>query len=210
MQVWGRATSINVQKVLWILEELGFNYRRHDLGGKFGGLSTQHYVAMNPSRRVPTLEDGSLILWESNVIVRYLARKDPERIFIGATLKDDARADIWMEWFQNNLYAHFLTVFHHAFRLKEENRDAQLCEDALQKLNEGYQLLDHHLEGQNFVCGDTLTMGDVPVGSSLYRYFTLPIKRPILPNVEAYYARLSARPTYQDYVMVSYDSLREV
>lgn len=209
MQVWGRATSVNVQKVLWALEELGIKYQRHDLGGEFGGLDAEDYTAMNPSRRVPTLKDGDLVLWESNVIVRYLARKDPERRLIGATLAEDALADIWMDWFQNNAYPSFLTVFYQAFRLREDNRDPKVLEQALHSLTESLQLLDRHLEGRDFVCGDDLSMGDIPVGSWLYRYFTLPIARPDLPALSAYYQRLSARPAFSGTVMTSYASLRE-
>lgn len=209
MQVWGRATSVNVQKVLWSLEELGVKYNRHDVGGEFGGLGSEHYTAMNPSRRIPTLEDGPLILWESNVIVRYLARKDPKRQLIGSTLADDAGADVWMEWFQNNVSAAFITMFYHTYRLREENRDPQVLAQAMDKLAEGFQLLNAHLESRDFVCGAALSMGDIPVGSCLYRYFTLPIERPDLPALAAYYQRLSARPAYRSAVMIPYDSLRE-
>ena len=75
IKLLGRANSINVQKVHWCLEELGLPYERTDVGGAFGGNNTPEYLAKNPNGRVPTLEDDGFVLWESNVIVRYLAAK---------------------------------------------------------------------------------------------------------------------------------------
>ena len=71
-KLWGRATSYNVQKVAWVLQELNLPYDRIDAGGAFGGLDDAHYVAMNPNKRVPTFIEGDLVLLESNAICRYL------------------------------------------------------------------------------------------------------------------------------------------
>ena len=75
LRVWGRNASINVQKVMWAIGELGLEHERIDAGGAFGHLDTEAYGTLNPNRRIPTLQDGSLVLWESNVVVRYLASK---------------------------------------------------------------------------------------------------------------------------------------
>jgi glutathione S-transferase len=74
LRIWGRTNSINVQKVLWCCHELGLDYERIDAGSDFGVTDTPEYVAMNPNRLVPTIDDGDIRLWESNVIVRYLAQ----------------------------------------------------------------------------------------------------------------------------------------
>jgi glutathione S-transferase len=71
--VWGRRNSMNVQKVMWTLGELGLDYQRHDVGGSFG--VDDQYKAKNPNAVVPTIEDGELTLYESNACVRYLARQ---------------------------------------------------------------------------------------------------------------------------------------
>ena len=71
-----------------------------------------------------------------------------------------------------------------------------------------YGILDQHLEGRNFVAGDVLTMGDIPLAATLYRYFTLEIERPALANVEAYYRRISERAAYAEHVKISYEDMR--
>jgi glutathione S-transferase len=75
LKIWGRTNSINVQKVLWRCGELNINYERIDAGLQFGVNNTPEYKAMNPNALVPTINDDGLILWESQAIVRYLARK---------------------------------------------------------------------------------------------------------------------------------------
>ena len=70
--IWGRANSVNVQKVLWCLHELEISYQRIDAGMQFGKNNEAAYLAMNPNGRVPTLVDGDYVLWESNSVMRYL------------------------------------------------------------------------------------------------------------------------------------------
>ena len=81
LKIWGRANSINVQKVLWCCGELGLEYERIDAGNEFGVTKTPEYLALNPNALVPTIEDGDVRLWESNVIVRYLAHKSGDSRF---------------------------------------------------------------------------------------------------------------------------------
>ena len=78
MRLWGRKNSINVQKVLWCLAELGLkegkDFERIDAGLRFGVNNTPVFLKLNPNGLIPTLEDGDVVLWEPNTIMRYLAR----------------------------------------------------------------------------------------------------------------------------------------
>lgn len=207
MRLWGRKTSVNVQKVLWALEELGLDYERLDAGGAFGGLDDPAYLAMNPMRKVPTLVDGDLVIWESNAVVRYLARAYGGPL-AGRDPVEAGRADMWMEWFQNNPYPQFIALFYQLVRLPRDERDAAKRDHAIKVVSENFAILDRHLSDRDFVSGNTFTMGDIPVGSALYRYYTMDFDRPNLPALAAYYDRLSQRPAYRETVMTSYDSLR--
>jgi glutathione S-transferase len=75
LKIWGRPNSINVQKVMWTVSELGLEAERLDAGLEFGVVSEPWFKTYNPNRLVPTIEDDGFVLWESNVIVRYLAAK---------------------------------------------------------------------------------------------------------------------------------------
>jgi glutathione S-transferase len=208
MQLLGRATSVNVQKVLWTLEELGVAYDRKDMGGAHGGLDTASYAAMNPNRRVPTLIDGDLVVWESNAVVRYLANAYDGGSLAGATVADVARADMWMEWFQNNCYTQFIGLFYQTVRQPKFERDPKQRDRFSSALCKNYEMLESHLANQPYVAGDKLSMGDIVVGSSLYRFYTMEFDRPDFPALGAYYNRLGQREAYRNTVMTSYDSLR--
>ncbi|MEP3394146.1 MAG: glutathione S-transferase N-terminal domain-containing protein [Litoreibacter sp.] len=209
LKLWGRATSYNVQKVAWIVEELGLECSRMDAGGAFGGLDDPEYIAMNPNKRVPTLVDGDQVLWESNAICRYLARAyDAQSALAHETLIADAQADMWMEWFQNNVYTNSIALFHQTVKLPPSQRSASTREAVLDGLTNALRIFDAALSGRKFILGDQLSLGDIPTGSFLYRYFTLEIERPPLPNLERYYDELKTRQAYKDAVMVDYSSLR--
>lgn len=208
MKLLGRRTSVNVQKVMWTLGELDLSVEQVDLGGQYGGLDTPEYRALNPTGKVPTLIDGDLTLWESNAIVRYLVAAYGKGRLGSASPAEMARADMWMEWVQNGVYADFITVFIHGFRLPPSQRDMALCEAALGRLNESMALVEARVSTQDYMEGAELSMGDIPVGACLYRYYTMEIARPDLPALAAYYDRLCAREAYRSHVMVPYDVLR--
>ena len=66
LKVWGRRSSFNVQKVMWLLGELSLAHEHTEVGGKFGGLDDPSFLAMNPHGRVPVLRDDDAIVWESH------------------------------------------------------------------------------------------------------------------------------------------------
>lgn len=202
LRVWGRTTSINVQKVMWVVGELGLEHERIDAGGPYGGLDTPKYVAMNPNRRIPTLQDGRVVLWESNVIVRYLAAKFSDGELWPHDHAVRAVADQWMDWQQTTLLADMRTVFWGLVRTPPEKREPPRIEAAAENLKEIWAKLDAHLAGREFVAGDRLTIGDIPVGAMCHRYHALGIERPTLKNLAAWYERLKARDAFRTHVML--------
>jgi glutathione S-transferase len=113
-----------------------------------------------------------------------------------------------MDWILSTLYRDWIDLFWGLVRTAPSKRDPAAIAAKAARTGEHLQILDVHLAKQPYVTGETLTMGDIPIGSTLYRYFDMEIERPSLPNVEAYCARLRARPAYAAHVMVSYESLR--
>jgi len=208
IKLWGRRTSINVQKVMWALAELNLEYDHTELGGSFGGLDDESYVELNPHQLVPTLVDGSLVLWESNAILRYLGDAYGRNSLFGSTSAARAESDMWMEWYQSSVYAHFQTIFHQSVKLPAAERNSAVLEHAQSMVFKQFALFDRKLESSTFINGDKLTLGDVPMAACLYRYFTMDIERPEYPQILRYYKRLTQRSTYRDNVMIDYGSLR--
>ena len=201
LKIWGRKNSINVMKVLWACEELGLPYDRVDVGGQFGGTREASYLALNPNAKVPTVEDKGLVLWESNVIVRYLAcTYGNPGLFPGdAALR--WQAEQWMDWQQTTLHAEATPLFWGLIRTPPEQRDPDKIEAARKGCAACWTLVDAHLSGQAFIAGGDFTMGDIPLGAAVYRWFAFNIERPSLPHLEGWYKRLCEREGYRTHIM---------
>jgi len=204
LEIWGRKNSFNVQKVLWCCEELGVPYQRHDAGGLFGGTDQDDYLQRNPTGLVPTIVDGDLTLWESNSIVRYLAAKHGAGTLWPENPADRALADKWMDYQLGTLFPTFKDALVGLVRTAPENRNPEKIEAAVRATAGVIAVLDAHLENNDYVAGSSFTMGDVALGSLVYRWLELDIERPDLPALRSWYERLTDRPAYQKTVMVSF------
>ena len=196
MKIYGRVTSSNVMKALWTADELGLDYERIDAGMSFGVVDTPDYRAMNPNGRVPTIVDDGLVLWESNAIVRYLAAKHDAGGLWPEDLARRADLDRWMDWQQTTLNPAFTPVFWGLVRTPEAERDQSAIDAAVAQSIGVFQILELLLADRDWIGGDRLTMADIPLGPNVHRFFNLPFERPSLPNVEAWYGRMKARPAF--------------
>ena len=208
LKVWGRHNSFNVQKVMWLIGELGLEHEHINAGGSFGGLDTREFRAMNPHGRIPVIDDDSTVVWESHSIVRYLGAKYGRGSFWQDDPAKRSIADRWMDWSQATLQRDFMDLFWGFYRTPQGQRDLQRIDQLVAQCAEHYRSLDRHLTARPFLAGDRLTMGDIPAGTSLYRYFELEIERPVVPNVSAWYERLRERAAYRQHVMIPFDDLR--
>lgn len=207
LKLWGRATSSNVQKVLWMLGEIGVDCQRIDAGGEYGVVDTDAYAKLNPNRKVPVLEDGDLVLYESHTILRYLARKHRQ------LLPDDplaaAIADQWMDWSATTLTPPLIGVFFQTVRLPVPRRDAAVLDAHAKVLRGVMRILDARLGEHAWLAGDEFTLADIAAGTLMYRYFKMDIEREDLANVARWYGQLKDRSFCREVVMTSYESLRE-
>jgi len=202
IKVLGRKNSINVQKVMWIASELNIEMVREDVGGAFGGNNTQAYLAMNPNGRIPTLIDGNEVVWESNAIVRYLAEKAGKTPWYPSNLAARARANQWMDFYLSSMHPPMTVIFWQLVRTAPENRDKSAFDKAVLEASALWKIVDSALASSPFLAGDEPDMGDVPLGCSAYRWNMLDFDKPELPNIKAYFERLSARKAYQANVMI--------
>lgn len=207
LKIWGRCNSSNVQKVMWLIGELNVAHERIDVGGSFGKLDSPEFRRLSPHAKIPVLEDGKLVIWESHAILRYLAAVHGKGQFWPEDPAERAVGDKWIEWAQTSLLRSFSDVFWGYYRMPEAQRDAAFIKDSLGRLNKDFQLLDGYLAGQRYLLGDELSLADIPTGMALYRYFEMDIERPSLPNVEAWYTELQKREAYRIHVMVPFDEL---
>jgi glutathione S-transferase len=209
LTVYGRKSSFNLQKVMWLVGELGIAHKHVELGGSFGGLDRAEFLAMNPHGRIPVVDDSGIIVWESHAILRYVAAKySSETSFWKANPAERTKADQWMDWSQTALQPAFLIgVFWGWYRMPEAKRNMTAVNKAMEQTNNYLRHVDRQLEGNSFVLGDRLSLADIPIGTHLYRYFNLDLPRPSLPNVERWYERLQSRSAYREHVCVPFNEL---
>lgn len=201
LKIWGRISSINVRKVVWCAQELGLAFERVDAGRDFGIVQTPAYRALNPNALVPTIEDEldgkRFVLWESNVVVRYLCARHATGTLYPEPLAARFDAERWMDWQQTTLNPAGRDAFMQWVRTPPERRDAAAAARSVAATEHLFARLDAHLATRAHVAGDRFTMADIPIGCEVHRWFGLPAadyRRPHWPHVERYFAALGARP----------------
>jgi glutathione S-transferase len=192
MKLLGRKTSGNVQKVMWLLEELKLPYEREDYGRQFNNTQTPEYLSKNPNAKVPTLVDDEVIIWESNTILRYLATKAKSALY-----PDDAarrtHVDRWMDWQLASLNNPYLAMFREA-KLEPAKRGADF---AAQEKELGAQLSILDKSMKKWVAGDEMTIADFCLGPIVHRCVRFPIELPELANLQRWDAAISSRQAFK-------------
>lgn len=202
LKILGRATSSNVQKVVWLCDELDIAYQRTDIGGPFGGNDQPEYLALNPNGVVPTIDDDGFILWESNSIVRYLAEKHGKGTqFYPDDLQARASASRWMDWALSILAPRHVPVFQGLIRTPEADRDMAKIGTARDLWAKANGALETWLEAHEYLSGDTFGIGDIPASPFTYRWFNLDIEREEFPNVKRWHDTICARPAFKKHVI---------
>ncbi|MDA8048979.1 MAG: glutathione S-transferase family protein [Rhodospirillales bacterium] len=200
-RLWGRANSSNVMKVIWLLEELGLPYERLDVGGSFGKTDTAEYRAMNPNGLVPTLEEDGFILWESNAILRYLCHAHaPHSPLWPQEPRPRANVDRWMDWQQTTLNRPISVIFWGLVRTPPEKRDRAAIDAAVKDCARVWGMLEAELACHPYVGGAHFTIGDIPLGVHVHRWFAMEFDRPPFPHLKAWYGRLLERAPYRAHV----------
>jgi glutathione S-transferase len=200
LKIWGRTTSSNVQKVLWTCADLDIPFERVDWGGPFGGNNDPAYRAMNPNGLVPTVQDGDLIIWESNTICRYLcAKHGGERLHP----KDPAKrthVERWMDWQLAAVTPPMAVMLLGYYRTPPEKRDAAALETARLRALDYWKMVENQLAQGDYLAGDALTLADICVGIWGYRWHAYPIERPSLPRLKAWCERLGQSKGFKAHV----------
>lgn len=202
LKIWGRANSINVQKVMWTVAELNLEAERLDAGMHHGVVTEPWFATVNPNRLVPAIDDDGFVLWESNAIVRYLAAKHATGSLMPAEPTERATADMWMDWQQTSIMPGLGPVFLGLVRTPAEERDLAAIDAGARLVETGMRILDGHLADRNFMLDDHLTVADIALGCAVYRWYALEIVRADLPNLRAWCDRLIDRPGFAEHVML--------
>ncbi|MGQ0509840.1 MAG: glutathione S-transferase family protein [Betaproteobacteria bacterium] len=202
IRILGRANSFNVRKVLWACDELGVTYRREDWGRGFRPTTDPEFLALNPIGLVPAVVDGDIVLRESNAIVRYLCnRYAPGTPLYPMDPVRRARVEQWMDWANYETSISLRGAFLGGMLNEPPWNHPWFVERGREQITKEVGQLEANFgAGGTYVAGEDFTIGDIPVGLVVNRWFHLNFERPAFPAVAAYYERLSARPAYRAHV----------
>lgn len=198
MRVLGKATSINVRKVLWLCSELSLVYKLEEWGAKTKDLYQKEFLALNPNALVPVIVDGDFVLWESNTICRYLASEAHRLDLLPQEPKPRAEVEKWMDWQATELNNSWRYAFLSLVRKQSNYSNRAMLEKSIHAWNSNMNLLNEQLKlTGSFVTGDSFTLADIVLGLATHRWLSTPIEKPDLPEVQSYYERLCLREGFR-------------
>jgi glutathione S-transferase len=200
LQILGKASSINVRKVLWACAELNLPFEREDWGSGFKATDAPEFVALNPNAMVPVIRDGEFVLWESNSIIRYLAgRYDGEFLYPGDPC-ERAKCDQWIDWQASEMNRAWSYAFLALVRRSPAHQDRQQIALSCANWAKHIAIVDRQLETTGaFIAGPKFSLADIPIALSINRWLETPLRHADFPALTAYMERLAARPGYQEY-----------
>ncbi|MCF5703477.1 glutathione S-transferase family protein [Pseudomonas syringae] len=200
LRILGKASSINVRKVLWTCAELQIPFTREDWGSGFRSTNTPQFLALNPCAMVPVIEDGDFTLWESNSIIRYLVSRYGDAQLYPSEPMARARVDQWIDWQASELNRSWSYPLMSLVRKSPDYQDSAALATGIEQWSKNMQILDRQLQSTGaYVSGEVFSLADIPIGLSVNRWFETPLAHPHLPAVSAYYDRLNQRNGYRLY-----------
>jgi glutathione S-transferase len=197
LKILGKASSINVRKVLWACDELGLPFEREDWGSGFRATDTADFLALNPNAMVPVIRDGDFVLWESNAIIRYLATAYGDGALLPAAPRERAKVEQWMDWQATELNNAWRYAFLALVRKNPAYTDQAALAASVASWSQHIAILERQLASTGaYILGDAFSLADVPLGLSVNRWLMTPLQHPEYPAVAAYFERLSQRPAF--------------
>ncbi|MBL41441.1 MAG: glutathione S-transferase [Rhodospirillaceae bacterium] len=201
LKIWGRDTSSNVQKVLWMCEELKLNFKRIDAGGPFGGLKDTEFVKLNPHSKIPVINDDGYILYESHAIIRYLNSKYGNNKFCSDKPNEQAIIDQFMDWVHTEISTYMIPILIGLVRTPEEKRNIEKINENNDKSENLWQVLDDHLNNYKWISQNYFSLADICCGVWVWRRYNLDIRKKDLKNIDKWFENLKQRDSFKKIVM---------
>jgi glutathione S-transferase len=195
LRIYGIARS-RAFRALWIAKELGLDYEHVPVEIGQAGARQPDYLAINPNGRLPAIDDGGFILWESLAITLYLAKKHSTGRFYPATLEGEAKAWQWSLWAVQEVDRGVNIWSLHAVRLPPAERDPQKRAEALKVIAAPFRVLDGALAERPYLLGDEFTVADLNVAAVVSRAIDMDLSA--TPRLGAWLKRCLERPAARE------------
>jgi glutathione S-transferase len=197
LKIFGKASSINVRKVLWLCAELELPYELEQWGSGFRSTDTPEFLAMNPNAQVPVIQSGSFVLWQSNTICRYLAAHCKRTDLLPVSPQERAIVEQWMDWQATELNNAWRYAFMALVRKSPAHTDAGAIQVSIDEWTHYMGILELQLsETGRFVTGNSFTLADIVIGLSINRWLMTPFDHPVFPAISTYFQKLCDRAAF--------------
>jgi len=195
LRIYGIART-RAFRAIWIAKELGLPFEHVPIEIGAAGARKPDYLAINPNGRLPAIDDGGFVLWESLAITLYLAKKHSTGHLYPATLEGEAKAWQWSLWSVQEVDRGVNIWSLHAVRLPPAERDRARLAEALKVLEPPFRVLDSTLAGGGYLLGDAFTVADLNVAAVISRAIDMDLAA--TPALQAWLARCLERPAARE------------
>src|SRR5258705_5873898 len=201
IRILGRSNSFNVRKVLWVCDELGIPFEREDWGRGYRSTNDAEFLVINPVGLIPAVIDEGIVLRESNTIVRYLATKHGPDSLYPRDPNDRARVEQWMDWANYETSISLRGAFLGGMLNEPPWNHPWFIDQGRHQITKEIGQLDEHLALTGpYITGEAFTIGDIPIGFVVHRWFCFNFDEPSDPYVARYYDKLGERAAYRRHV----------
>ena len=185
------------QRVLWMLEELGAPYKIvHHARDTATMLAPDALKAVHPLGKSPVICDGDLVLPESGAIIEFLTERYGKGGFAPPRDSSDyARYLYWLHYAEGSVMFPILLMFYTS-RFGGDVM-APVRDRAFDQLTLHFNYLEGELDKSPYFVGNDFTAADVQMSFPLEMTSSLGITSGSYPNINAYLARIHARPAYK-------------
>ena len=191
------APNSRAGRIVWLLEELGLEYEINKMAFHPKDLKSDEHRSRHPLGRIPVLEDGDLLLWESGAIVEYILER-----YENGGLKppvDDARWPKYQQWFhycEGMVMPPVNTIVVQTVLLPPDRRDETALKQAQKLLTRSLAPVDEALAGNDYLIGN-FSAADVMLGHACFMSDRVGCVTDEMTNLKAYVERIAARPHFQ-------------
>lgn len=147
-------------RCFWCLEEVGVGYETKSINFSEKEHKSEKFLEINPNGKVPALQDGSYVIWESMAINFYLADAyKPE--LLGKDVKERGSVRQWSFWAIADLQKPLIEIFIQLVFVPEERRNQKTIETNQEKIPNLLGALETSLTSKNFLVGNSFTLADL-------------------------------------------------
>jgi glutathione S-transferase len=199
VKLYDSAFSPNCLRVRAVAHELDIELELKAVDVFKGENATEWFRALNPNGKVPVLQDGDFVLWESRAITSYLAAQRPDRGLHPSEAKARALVDQWSYWQAIHLGPAMQKIAFERVLKRRFGRgepDEAAIAEQLKEVDRCLRVLDQALLSSAWVAADTITVADFAVASTFVLREPAAIGLDAVPRVADWIARLESRPSW--------------